>query len=52
MPLLDDGKEWGVFHGDAIPHMLTGKEGGMSAESVDFTIFSPPFPIGFCLYRF
>ena len=29
-----------VHHGDCIPHML----GTMEPESVDFSVFSPPFP--------
>lgn len=40
MPLLDDGKEWDVFHGDCIPHMLRD----MPEESVDCSVYSPPFP--------
>jgi hypothetical protein len=43
--LLRDGEQWRIHHGDCIPHMLDGKEGGMNAESVDFAIFSPPFPV-------
>lgn len=40
MPLLDDGKEWDLFHGDCIPHLLRD----MPEECVDFSIYSPPFP--------
>ncbi len=32
--------DYDVFHGDCIPHML----GDMEPCSVDFSIFSPPFP--------
>lgn len=37
--LLSDGQEWGVYHGDCIPHMAD-----MPAASMDFAVFSPPFP--------
>lgn len=37
--LLGD-KAWDLFHGDAIPHMLKD----MPESSVDFSIYSPPFP--------
>lgn len=39
MPLFDSS-EYVVHHGDCIPHMLEE----MPEESVDFSIFSPPFP--------
>lgn len=39
MPVLDDS-DWSVFNGDCIPHMLDA----MPEESVDFAVFSPPFP--------
>jgi len=39
MPLFDSS-EYAVHHGDCIPHMLEE----MPEESVDFSIFSPPFP--------
>lgn len=39
MPLLIDGEEYRVFHGDCIPHMAD-----MPERSVDFSVFSPPFP--------
>ena len=39
MPLFDDS-EYAVHHGDCIPHMLED----MPEESVDFAVFSPPFP--------
>lgn len=38
--LLNDGEQFRIHHGDCIPHML----GRMPAKSVDFSIFSPPFP--------
>jgi DNA modification methylase len=38
--LLRHGEQWKVYHGDAIPHMLED----MPEESVDFAVFSPPFP--------
>lgn len=38
--LLLPDQAWEVFHGDCIPHMAED----MPAESVDFSIFSPPFP--------
>lgn len=34
-----EGKCWHVHHGDCIEHMRE-----MSPESVDFSVFSPPFP--------
>lgn len=37
---LADGREWDIFHGDCIPHM--GEV--MPENSVDFSVFSPPFP--------
>lgn len=40
--MLED-KQFHIHHGDAIPHMF-GEEGGMPAKSVDFAVFSPPFP--------
>jgi DNA modification methylase len=39
MPLLPDDREFAVHHGDCIPHMHE-----MPAESVDFSVYSPPFP--------
>lgn len=36
-------KEWDLFHGDCIPHMAD-----MPPESMDFSIFSVPFPALFC----
>lgn len=39
MPLIPDGSEYAVHHGDCITHMHA-----MPAESVDFSVFSPPFP--------
>lgn len=39
MPVFND-KEWDIHHGDCIPHMLED----MPASSVDFAVFSPPFP--------
>lgn len=38
--LLDEGEDYRVFHGDCIPHMLEE----MPPKSVDFAVFSPPFP--------
>lgn len=38
--LLNDGQVWHIHHGDCIPHMAED----MPAKSVDFAIFSPPFP--------
>jgi hypothetical protein len=38
--LLNDGQEYHVHHGDTIPHMLED----MPESSVDFSVFSPPFP--------
>ena len=40
MHVFDDDQSWHVHHGDCIPHMLQD----MPDESVDFAIFSPPFP--------
>ncbi|AMV30862.1 DNA methylase [Pirellula sp. SH-Sr6A] len=39
MPVFND-KEWEVHNGDCIPHMLDD----MPPESIDFAVFSPPFP--------
>lgn len=33
-------EEWHLHHGDCIPHMLES----MEPDSVDFAVFSPPFP--------
>src|SRR5690606_27879813 len=33
-------ESWHIHHGDCIPHMASE----MDAESVDFAVFSPPFP--------
>jgi len=38
--LLSDSQQYFVHQGDCIPHMLEE----MPAESVDFSVFSPPFP--------
>ena len=38
--LLDDRDEYRIHHGDCIPHMLAE----MPPQSVDFAVFSPPFP--------
>lgn len=40
MNLLPDGQQYAVHHGDCIPHMLEA----MPPASVDFSVFSPPFP--------
>jgi DNA modification methylase len=37
--LLEDDQLWHIHHGDCITHMAE-----MPAESVDFSVFSPPFP--------
>jgi len=39
MPLLHNGAQWHVHKGDCIPHMAE-----MPEASVDFSVFSPPFP--------
>lgn len=38
--LLTDDQEFAIHHGDCIPHMLEE----MPESSVDFAVFSPPFP--------
>lgn len=38
--LLRDDESWKLHHGDCIPHMLQD----MPESSVDFAVFSPPFP--------
>lgn len=38
--LLSNGEQYAIHHGDCIPHML----GEMPEASVDFAVFSPPFP--------
>ena len=40
MTLLRDDQEWHIHHGDCIPHMMRD----MPENSVDFSVFSPPFP--------
>lgn len=40
MPVFDDDQLFHVHHGDCIPHMLED----MPEDSVDFAVFSPPFP--------
>ncbi len=37
--LLSDN-QWHIHHGDCIPHMMEG----MPEQSVDMSVFSPPFP--------
>jgi len=37
--LLSNGEQWFIHEGDCIPHMAE-----MPAASVDFSVFSPPFP--------
>jgi DNA modification methylase len=37
--LIGDSEQWRLFHGDCIEHMAD-----MPAESIDFSVFSPPFP--------
>ena len=39
MPIFNDD-QWAIHHGDCIPHMLED----MPEESIDFAVFSPPFP--------
>lgn len=38
--LLTEGQQWQIHHGDCIPHMMED----MPDKSVDFSVFSPPFP--------
>ena len=38
--LFDDGDNYTLFHGDAIPHMLED----LPEKCMDFSVFSPPFP--------
>tara|TARA_R110002126_G_scaffold154395_1_gene301487 strand:- start:155 stop:1081 length:927 start_codon:yes stop_codon:yes gene_type:complete len=38
--LLNDSETYKIHHGDCIPHMLKD----MPENSVDFAVFSPPFP--------
>jgi hypothetical protein len=38
--LVSDTQEYMIHHGDCIPHMLED----MPQKSVDFSVFSPPFP--------
>lgn len=40
MHVFDDSELFHVHHGDCIPHMLED----MPEDSVDFAVFSPPFP--------
>lgn len=40
MHVFDDNQEFHIHHGDCIPHMLEV----MPESSVDFSVFSPPFP--------
>lgn len=40
MHVFDDSSLFHVHHGDCIPHMLED----MPEDSVDFAVFSPPFP--------
>lgn len=40
MTLLPDNDKYAIHHGDCIPHMLEH----MPPQSVDFSVFSPPFP--------
>lgn len=39
-----NGNKWRIHEGDCIPHMTEE----MPADSVDFSVFSPPFPSLFC----
>lgn len=38
-PLIPDGQQWHLHHGDCIPHMAT-----LPDACFDFSVFSPPFP--------
>ncbi len=38
--MLNEDEQWKIHHGDCIPHMFED----MPEESVDFAVFSPPFP--------
>jgi DNA modification methylase len=40
MALLSSNKEYYIHHGDCIPHMIES----MECNSVDMSIYSPPFP--------
>ena len=40
MTLLPDNEKYAIHQGDCIPHMLDE----MPPQSVDFSVFSPPFP--------
>ena len=40
MPVFHNDQDYHVHHGDCIPHMLEA----MPENSVDFAVFSPPFP--------
>lgn len=40
--VLEATQQWNIYHGDCIPHMRT-----MPAESIDFSVYSPPFPAMF-----
>ena len=40
MKLLCNGSRWNLHEGDCIEHMLND----MPESSVDFSVFSPPFP--------
>jgi hypothetical protein len=37
-------EQWSIHHGDCIPHMMDD----MEPQSVDFAVYSPPFPSLFC----
>lgn len=45
--LIPDGQEYVLHHGDCIPHMAS-----MPEASVDFSVFSPPFPSTFAYTDF
>lgn len=38
--MIRDHEQYAIHHGDCIPHMMEE----MSEKSVDFSVFSPPFP--------
>jgi DNA modification methylase len=41
----DGSKAWAIYDGDCIEEMAR-----MPEESIDFSVFSPPFSVGFRLY--
>lgn len=52
MEMKSENPLWKIHNGDCISHqLLEEKEGGMQSKSVDFAIFSPPFPGNFRVQR-